>query len=209
MKAAVYAALIASVSAIQFAEGDTTPAWGLRTLTDHRLEAQTQIGFGNSATEAANARPPLRSHVQVESDSSSSDSDSDDDLIQQKDYFPRDNGHAGYERKIPVNFQTNADDIFMRAAIQDFATEGEVTDDGPTKGDPTGVFTLNEAQAKALGSSVLSSKKGLTGEALAEYLGLYWAKTWRHYDVNQSGSIPVGYAPMLARFLANDQSLQL
>ena len=103
MKTAVYAALMGLTTAVQFAEGDTTPAWGLRTLTDHRLEAQTQIGFGNFATEQANARPPLRSHVQVESDSSSSDSDSDD-LIQQKDFFPRDNGHAGYERKIPVQF---------------------------------------------------------------------------------------------------------
>jgi hypothetical protein len=106
MKAACYAALIASVSAVQFAEGDTTPAWGLRTLTDHRLEAQTQIGFGNFATEQANARPPLRSHVQVQDSDSSSDSDSDDDFVQQRsaDFFPRDNGHAGYERKIPVQF---------------------------------------------------------------------------------------------------------
>ena len=49
----------------------------------------------------------------------------------------------------------------MRSVIQDFSTEGEDKDTGPT-----GVFTLNEAQAKALGSSVLSTKKGLTGEAL-------------------------------------------
>ena len=151
----------------------------------------------------ANARPPLRSHVQVADSDSSSDSDSDDDLVQQKDFFPRDNGHAGYERKIPVNFQTNADDIFMRSVIQDFSTEGENDDGG------NGVFTLNEAQAKAVGSAVLSTKKGLAGEELAEYLGNYWAKTWRHYDVNQAGSIPVAYAPLMARFLANDQSLQL
>ena len=104
MKTAVYAALMALTTAVQFAEGDTTPAWVLRTLTDHRLEAQTQIGFGNFATEQANARPPLRSHIQVQDSDSSSDSDSDDDFVQQKDYFPRDNGHAGYERKIPVNF---------------------------------------------------------------------------------------------------------
>ena len=37
MKTYVYLALIGAVSA--FAEGDTTPAWGLRTLQDHRLEA--------------------------------------------------------------------------------------------------------------------------------------------------------------------------
>ena len=92
----------------------------------------------------------------------------------------------------------------MRSVIQDFATEGEYPKDDTKEGEPNGVFTLNEAQAKALGSAVVSSKKGLTGAALDEYLGLYWAKTWRHYDVNQSGAIPVGYAPMLARFLAND-----
>ena len=185
------------------------PVWGLRSVNDHRTDATVQKEYGDASVAAANARNPQTSSlVQLESDSSDSDS-SDDDFIQTRDYFPRDNGHAGYERKIPVNFQTNADDQFMRSVIQDFSTEGEVTDDGPTKGDPTGVFTLNEAQAKAVGSAVLSSKKGLSGEALAEYLGLYWAKTWRHYDVNQSGAIPVGYAPMLARFLANDQQLQL
>ena len=49
MKSFVYFALVASTSA--FAEGDTTPAWGLRTLQDHRLEAQTQKSFGDFATE--------------------------------------------------------------------------------------------------------------------------------------------------------------
>ena len=175
------------------------PVWGLRSVNDHRTDAGVQKEYGDASVAAANARNPQTSSLlQLESDSS--DSDSDDDFVQQKDFFPRDNGHAGYERKIPVNFQTNADDQFMRSVIQDFSTEGEDKDTGPT-----GVFTLNEAQAKAVGSAVLSSKKGLSGEALAEYLGLYWAKTWRHYDVNQSGSIPVGYAPLMARFLANDQ----
>ena len=92
----------------------------------------------------------------------------------------------------------------MRSVIQDFSTEGEDKD-----GNPTGVFTLNEGQAKALGAAVLRTRKGITGEELDDYLSQYWAKTWRHYDVNQSGSIPVGYAPLMARFLANDQSLQL
>ena len=178
------------------------PVWGLRSVNDHRTDAGVQKEYGDASVAAANARNPQTSSLlQLESDSS--DSDSDDDFVQQKDFFPRDNGHAGYERKIPLNFQTNADDQFMRSVIQDFSTEGE------TKEGPTGVFTLNEAQAKAVGSAVLSSKKGLSGEALAEYLGLYWAKTWRHYDVNQSGAIPVGYAPLMARFLANDQQLQL
>ena len=39
MKSAVYAALLGLTSAIAFAEGDTTPTWGLRSVQDHRLEA--------------------------------------------------------------------------------------------------------------------------------------------------------------------------
>ena len=46
--------------------------------------------------------------------------------------------------------------MFMRSVIQDFATEGE-----DKEGNPTGVFTLNEGQAKALGATVLRTKKGL------------------------------------------------
>ena len=92
----------------------------------------------------------------------------------------------------------------MRSVIQDFATEGETKD-----GEPTGVFTLNEGQAKALGSAVLTTKKGLKGEELEAYLNDYWGKTWNHYDVNRTGSIPAGYAPMLVRFLANDMSVML
>ena len=38
----------------------------------------------------------------------------------------------------------------MRSVIQDFSTEGE---NGDTH-EPTGVFTLNEGQAKALGTAV-------------------------------------------------------
>ena len=164
-------------------------------------------------------------YVEECTDSSDSSCDEDVQMVQlggddsesdhSKEYFPAgtdemlgDSIIGEYKRVIPARFAEDTDDIFMRSVIQDFSTEGEVGS-GPKEGEPTGVFTLNEAQAKAVGSAVLSTKKGITGEALAEYLGLYWAKTWRHYDVNQSGNIPVGYAPLLARFLANDQSLQL
>ena len=97
----------------------------------------------------------------------------------------------------------------MRSVIQDFATEGEFPKDDPREGEPTGVFTLNEGQAKALGTAVLTTRKGLAGDELKDYLDAYWAKTWNHYDVNRTGSIPAAYAPMLARFLANDQWMQL
>ena len=68
MKFTSIVAMIGAASAINFAEGDTTPVWGLRSITDHREEAQTQISFGNGATDAANARPPLRSHAQLRGD---------------------------------------------------------------------------------------------------------------------------------------------
>ena len=80
------------------------PVWGLRSVNDHRTDASVQKEYGDASVAAANARNPQTSSLlQLESDSSDS-SDSDDDFVQQKDYFPRDNGHAGYERKIPLNF---------------------------------------------------------------------------------------------------------
>ena len=66
MKIIAIAAILGLAQSVRFAEGDTTPVWGLRSINDHRVEAQTQIAFGNGATDRANARPPLRSHVQVE-----------------------------------------------------------------------------------------------------------------------------------------------
>jgi len=81
------------------------PVWGLRSVNDHRTDATVQKEYGDASVAAANARNPQTSSLlQLESDSS--DSDSDDDFVQQRaaDFFPRDNGHAGYERKIPVQF---------------------------------------------------------------------------------------------------------
>merc|ERR1712166_873326 len=77
------------------------PVWGLRSVNDHRTDSKVQKEYGDASTNAANARNPQTSSlVQLESDSS----DSDDDFVQQRDFFPRDNGHAGYERQIPVQF---------------------------------------------------------------------------------------------------------
>ena len=91
------AALLATVSAER-------PVWGLRSVNDHRTDASVQKEYGDASVASANARNPQTSSLlQLESDSSDSDS-SDDDFVQTRDFFPRDNGHAGYERKIPVQF---------------------------------------------------------------------------------------------------------
>mgnify|MGYP006109375303 CR=1 FL=1 len=196
MKFTSIVAMIGCASA--FAEGDTTPVWGLRSITDHREEAQTQIAFGNTATENANARPPLRSHVQIEG-SDSSDSDSEDESLVQRDDWP-----AHVER-----FRADSDDLFMRSVLDNYSSEGLTGKDGDDNREPNGVFTISESQGKALAAEVLGTHKGIKGAALSAYMGSYWGKAWGHFDVNRTGAIPILYAPQLMRFLASDQYVQL
>ena len=67
------AALLGFVSA-----DDTTKVWELRSVLDHRTDSTVQAAYGDHSVKSANARPPLRSWVEVDSsDSSSSSSDSD------------------------------------------------------------------------------------------------------------------------------------
>jgi hypothetical protein len=47
---------------------DTTAVWGLTSTNSEKENAGTQITFGNYATDNANARPPMRSHVQIKDD---------------------------------------------------------------------------------------------------------------------------------------------
>ena len=105
----------------------------------------------------------------------------------------------------PAHFQDDAGDLFMRSVYKNYSTEGT---DKDTKL-PTGVWTISEAQGKALAGEVLATHKGLTGKAAADYLTSYWAKAWGHFDVNRTGAIPPLYAPQLMRFLLSDQYVQL
>ena len=66
----VIAALLGAITAVQ---DDTTNVWELRSVNDHKTDSTLQGDFGTHATNQANARPPLRSHVQEESESSDSD----------------------------------------------------------------------------------------------------------------------------------------
>ena len=47
------------------AADDTTAVWGLTSTNSEKDNYVTQVGFGNYATDMANARPPMRSHVQI------------------------------------------------------------------------------------------------------------------------------------------------
>jgi len=123
-------------------------------------------------------------------------------------FYPFEKGMLGstpYERVIPAHFEGDGDDLFMRSVYKNYALEGK--DEDTEK--PTGKFTLDETQAKALATEVLGTHKGLSGANLKNYMDTYWAKAWGHFDVNRSGSIEAIRAPQLMRFLASDQYFQL
>ena len=68
---------------------------------------------------------------------------------------------------------------------------------------------MNEATARAAAAEVLTTHKGLKGDALAKYLDTYFPRTFAHFDVNRSGFIEVIKMPMFMRFLASDQYMSL
>ena len=214
MKTFVYAALLGLISA-----KDTTGVWQLKSVLSHRDEQVLQNYFGDVATARANARPPMRSHIELDSDSGSSDDESEEETNVQ--FVAGDEGIAcpgpkcaekGYERVVPDRFSSDSDDLFMRSMISKYATEGETEEDKKTGykgGEPNGVFTLTEAQAKAAATEILDTHKGISGAAADAYLATYWAKAWGHFDVNRTGSIAVYRSPELMRFLCSDQYMSL
>lgn len=218
MKFAV-ALLIGLVSA-----DDTTKVWGLTSVNDHKADSDTQIGFGNYATDAANARPPMRSSLVQESesdeDSDESSSGSDDEDVQAATDVRFDTFPVGldkstlYERVITPRFSADTDDIFMRSMIATYAHEEKsevVEHDNGTKtgGEPTGKFWMSKDDATLAAREVLGTHKGLGGDALDKYLGTFFEKAWGHFDVNQTGWIEVIKMPQFCRFLASDQWMSL
>lgn len=135
--------------------------------------------------------------------------------IQSEDYFTvfDDKAHY-YERVTTPRFAGDSDDIFMRSMIQQYALEEkskivENADGTKSGGEPTGKFWMNYDTTRQAASEVLATHKGLTGDALATYLATYFDKAWKHFDVNQSGTIEVIKTPQLMRFLASDQYMSL
>merc|ERR1711934_402104 len=197
---------------------DTTAIWGLTRTNSERDNANTQIGFGNHATDQANARPPMRSHVQMqesESDSSSDSDSSDDEDLQTTadarfDTFPVGMDKSiVYERVITPRFSQDTDDLFMRSMIANYAHEekSEIKehDDGTKSGgEPTGRFWMNKEDAMSAAREVLNTHKGLGGAGLDQYLAPFFDKAWGHFDVNRTGWIEVIKMPQFMRFLASD-----
>jgi len=207
----VIAAFLGYAAAVQ---DDTSKVWELRSVNDHRADQTIQNQFGDQATAAANARPPMRSHAQLEADSSSSSSSDsalqlgDDEVDHSGEFFAaaehdpsRENS---YKRVAPARFSADSDDIFMRSMVNTYALEGKNKD-----GSPNGNFLVNEAGARAAATEVLGTHKGMKGADLASYMTTYFPRTWAHFDVNRSGKIEVVKMPQLMRFLASDQQMYL
>ena len=72
-----------------------------------------------------------------------------------------------------------------------YAAEGKNEEDGS----PNGSFFMNEASTRAAAAEVLSTHKGIKGDALDAYLKTYFARTWAHYDVNKTGMVGVETMP--------------
>ena len=111
MKSLAVAALLGLVSA-----KDTTTVWSLPSVLADRDSQVLQNYYGDFSTNRANNRPPMRTHVQMNTDSDSESSDDEQENVQ---YGPADSGRAdGYVRVTPERFSADSDDIFMRSMIQ-------------------------------------------------------------------------------------------
>jgi len=131
-----------------------------------------------------------------------------------KYYTPFDHEATYYERATPARFSADTDDIFMRSMIEQYALEERTKviehDDGlKTGGEPSGKFWMNQASAMSAAKEVLTTHKGLTGKQLEDYVTTYFAKSWGHFDVNQTGFIEVIKMPQFMRFLCSDQYMSL
>jgi len=207
MKSFAMTALVGLIAA-----KDTTKVWELRSVLSHRDEAVIDKHYGDKSTERANSRPPMRSHVQMNSSSSSSSSDSDEDVQMQKEeedlstlFKPQDSVKGGpYERVIPERFSADSDDLFMRSMLKTYAIE--MSD---KKGIPTGVFIMDKPAAVAAAKEILATHKGMGADAISAYLNTYFDKAWGHFDVNKTGSISYDRTAELMRFLCSDQYMSL
>merc|ERR1711934_639708 len=137
--------------------------------------------------------------------------DDESTALQVDDWHPGLSGQLGagsYERVTPARFSGDADDIFMRSMINNYAIDKNCAgkDDPPQ---PCGNFVMNKVTMRAAASEVLCTHKGLCGGKLQEYLDTYFAKAWGHFDVNRTGEVEVIKSPQFMRFLASDQYMSL
>jgi hypothetical protein len=175
------------------------------------------LGFATQETTAVAVSAERRHNVELVQESSESDSDSDaqnvalrcdgdDDDHSCEVFTPNMDGQVdgSYERVVTPRFDGDTDDLFMRSMIKTYANEKKNKD-----GSPSGAFIMTEGAARAASAEVLETHKGLAGAAKEAYLATYFPKAWKHFDVNQGGSIEVIKMPQFMRFLSSDQYMTL
>ena len=113
------------------------------------------------------------------------------------------------DKNTPGRFKENSDDIFMRSMYRSYATELEEEDKKTGEKKKTGELAVTRGSAYQAGLEVLGTHKGLKGEGLMKYMETYFERAWNHYDVMQKGYIAVEMMPMLMRFLASDQLINI
>ena len=156
-------------------------------------------------------------YVQAEDDDDSTSEDDgalvelasdDEEVDHSKEYFKPGQhemlGGGGYERVTPARFASDADDIFMRSMIEQYALEQKNKD-----GTPSGKFWLDEAGARAAAHETLETNCKIVGKAREDWLNTYFKKAWNHFDVNRVGKIEAVKMPQLSRFLCSDQRMYL
>jgi hypothetical protein len=151
MKSFAVLALLGYVSAAQAQEG----ALVARESNLIRLNTYERAQESSSSSSSSSKS----------SDSSSSESDKkkvqladDEEEDHSKEFFKAGEhdmlGDGGYKRTTPVRFAADADDIFMRSMIEQYALEGKNKD-----GSPNGQFWMTEAGARAASSEVLDTHR--------------------------------------------------
>ena len=100
---------------------------------------------------------------------------------------------------MPGNFD-NADDhpvdTFTANVIKNYATEGVTTD-----GKPDGRFFIVKASAKKIASEVVATHLGYKGKELKDFMTRKFDETWKHYDVNDEGTMEAMWASPFMRAL--------
>ena len=109
-----------------------------------------------------------------------------------------------YVRQFPEMFNEETEEKFMRTVIDQYALEKK-----NDKGQPSGKFYMNEKLSKELAQEVVRRAKKLEGKELEEYTKQYFTRTWKHFDVNDTGMLDAMDMTAFCKYFASDQSVDL
>ena len=91
-------------------------------------------------------------------------------------------------------------EVFMNSVMNNYCSEGADKD-----GNPTGVFTMNEGQFRALSKEVMGTHKGLSGDKF----NTYFSKVLDTHKVIKMDFACVRAGESMSFILASDQYMQM